>query len=197
MTTITPLPVPESRRRPRGFTLVELMVSTSLATVLMAAVITVFIFLGRSGANLGNYADMEAQARRAIETFAQDVRMAKTATWNSPHSLTLEVVTSSGASRSYTYAYNTASATFTRSYGAVGSTLISGITAGSFQFTAYKINTAGIPLTNDGAELAAASALTKQIQISLRSTRSTRTVSDATNAVISARFILRNKIVTA
>ena len=47
------------------------------------------------------------------------------------------------------------------------------------------------------AELAAAGTNTKQLQISLQASRTNQTVVAATNTVLSARFILRNKIVTA
>jgi len=193
MTTITRSP--DRVRRVRGFTLVEVMISATLASFLLLAVLTAFLFLGRTGANMQNYTEMEVQARRAIETFAEDVRMAKDATWNSPTSLTLTVVTSSGATATYTYAYSSTTGKLTRQTATTTTTLVSGIT--SFSFTAYKINTAPITLTSDSTVLAAASTLTKQVQISLRAIRSTRTVTDATNSVISARFILRNKNVTA
>ncbi|HEY8932038.1 MAG TPA: hypothetical protein VIM44_01860, partial [Rariglobus sp.] len=107
----------------------------------------------------------------------------------------LTVVTSSGATATYTYAYSSTTGKLTRQTATTTTTLVSGIT--SFSFTAYKINTAPITLTSDSTVLAAASTLTKQVQISLRAIRSTRTVTDATNSVISARFILRNKNVTA
>ena len=47
------------------------------------------------------------------------------------------------------------------------------------------------------AERSTASSSTKQLQISLEASRSNTTVVAATNTVLSARFILRNKIVTA
>jgi hypothetical protein len=50
---------------------------------------------------------------------------------------------------------------------------------------------------NSSAERVAASSSTKQLQISLEASRTTRTVTTASNLVLSARYILRNKIVTA
>lgn len=176
------------------------MISAALASFLLLAVLTSFVFLGRTGVNMQSYTDMEIQARRAIEMFAEDVRMAKDATWNSKDSLTLTVVTSSGTTVTRTYAYNSTARTFTRTAGTSTLTLVTGIA--SFSFTAYKINppTESNPNTidlSDSSTLATASKLTKQVQISLRSVRSNQTVVDATNSVISARFILRNKRVTA
>ena len=48
----------------------------------------------------------------------------------------------------------------------------------------------------DLSDLAQAAQVTKQLQISLRASRTTATVATATNTVLSARFILRNKHVT-
>jgi type II secretory pathway pseudopilin PulG len=196
MTTTTHSPAPDRSRGLLGFTLVEVMVSAGLAGFLLLAVMTGFLFIGRTGANMQNYVEMEAQARRAIERFAEDVRMAQEVTWNSPTSLTLTVPTTSGSTTTYAYAYDASTGAFNRTADGATTSLITGIASGSFVFTAYKINTSSINLT-DSSTLAAASALTKQIQISLRTIRSTRTVTDATNAVISARFILRNKKATA
>lgn len=201
MTTITHSPaVKFSHRDKRGFTMVELLISATLGSILLLGVTTAFLFLGRSGVNMQNYADMEVQARRAIETFSEDTRMASDATWTksatatAANILTLTVVTSSGATKTCIYTYNPTLRTFTRQLDGVTTTLITGIA--SFTFTAYKINAATISLTDD-ATLVDAGKFTKQVQISLRTIRSNRTVTDATNAVISARFILRNKTVTA
>ena len=58
-----------------------------------------------------------------------------------------------------------------------------------FAFRRYKVV--------NGANFAAANDLeTKQIQITLRSVRTGATTVAATNAVLSARVVLRNKLVT-
>lgn len=194
MITTTPSPARNRSRLRRGFSLVELMVSSTFGGILLIAALTGFLFIGRTGANMRNYTDMERQARKAIETFAADVRMAKGATWNSENSLTLTVVTAAGLTQNYTYTYNPDAGTFQRVANGTTTPLLTGITA--FTFTAYKINTEPIDLSNP-TTLASASNLTKQVQISLRTIRRTTTVTDATNSVISARFILRNKRVTA
>ena len=194
MITTIPSPAPDRLRHRRGFTLVELLISASLGSLLLVAVLTGFLFMIRSGANMQNYVDMEVQARGAIATFAADVRMANNATWHSANSLTLRVVESNGTTSNHTYTYDPIAGTFTRSSGTSSTTLITGIS--NFSFTAYQINATALDLT-DSSNLTIAGNLTKQVQISLRTFRSTRTVTDATNSVISARFILRNKRATA
>lgn len=184
-TTLSPIRINKPGRR--GFTLVEVMISASLSTFILAGVLSTFLFLGRSGANLRNYSDMEAQARRGLELFAEDVRQASAITWNSETQCTLTV-----NSASVVYAYNSGASNFTRN----GTAIITGITAGSFAFSAFNVTGTEMDL-DTAAKRTTASTSTKQLQITLEATRTNSTVVDATNTVLSARFILRNKIVTA
>ncbi len=181
------------QRRPsahggRAFTLVEVLVATTLSSMVLAAVLTCFLFLGRAGVGLQNYADMESQARAAIETFALDARMASDARWNSAQSLTL-TIRRAGGNISATYAYDPVARTFTRSVpGAAAEVLLTDIR--SFSFNAYGIDTGAISLDTITT---ATHRDTKQVQISLETERVRRSLAASTNKVISARFVLRNK----
>ena len=72
--------------------------------------------------------------------------------------------------------------------------LVTGIT--NFSFSAYSISGTALPLAS-AANLTAANGATKQLQISLVAARNSTTAVAATNTVLSARFVLRNKKVTA
>ncbi len=185
MITITLSPI----RRPgrRGFTLVEVMISAALSSFILAGVLSTFLFLGRSGANLRNYADMETQARRGLEIFAEDVRQASAITWDTETQCTLTVNTAS-----VVYDYDSGSSSLRRN----GTAIITGITAGTFAFSSFNVTGTEMGL-DTAAKRTIASSSTKQLQITLEATRTNTTVVDATNTVLSARFILRNKIVTA
>lgn len=187
MTTTTPSPTrrPEARAAARGFTLVEVLISAGLAGFILTGVLSVFLFLGRSGANVQNYNDMEAQARRALEFFAQDVRQASSITWNDTNTVTLVV-----DSAPVIYTYASAAKIFYRRTSTGTTALVSGITA--FEFKGFNINGTELSLV----DLAAAGRSTKQLQVSLSAARTSRTAATATNTVLSARFILRNKRVT-
>lgn len=191
MTTTTLSPTHKEGRRLAGFTLVEVLVSASLASFILAGVLSTFLFLGRSGANLQNYSDMEAQARKGLEIFAEDVRQASAITWNSSTNVTLIV-----NSTAVNYAYNGGTRIFSRTLGGTTTALITGVTAGTFAFKAFNVAGTEMPLAT-AANLTAATSSTKQLQISLEASRTSTTVVAATNTVLSARFILRNKIVTA
>src|SRR5690606_38533331 len=130
MITTTPW---RGRKGSRGLTLVELLIASSLTGLVLAGVLSMFLFLGRTGANVANYADMETQARLALERFGQDARQAGGITWNSANSVTLHV---NGADIFYTY--NPVARTFSRSVGAVTTVLVEGVTD-EFSFTGYTI----------------------------------------------------------
>jgi prepilin-type N-terminal cleavage/methylation domain-containing protein len=182
----------------RGFTLVELMIGAALSSFILAGVLSTFLFLGRSGANVQNYNDMEAQARRCLEMFAEDVRQASAITWTSSTSITLTV---NSASITYAYVLDPTNTTlvmrkrFSRTDAAGTRVLLTGIT--TFSFKAYTITGTEITDFSSAGALSTAGNSTKQLQLSLATARSSQTVVDATNTVLSARFILRNKHVTA
>jgi len=167
------------------------MVSATLSTFVLAAVLSSFLFLGRSGISLRNYSDMEAQARRGLEVFATDVRQASAISWSSATDVTLTV-----ASTPIRYEYDASARTFTRTNGDNSRVMITHIIPGTFQFQAFTVAGNELPLQTS-TELAAAGNGTKQLQLSLKASRSTNTLVTATNTVLSARFILRNKVVTA
>jgi type II secretory pathway pseudopilin PulG len=209
MITTTPLParnltagfaggrVAPKRLREGGFTLVEMMIGATISSFVLAAVLTTFLFMGRSGANVQNYNDMEVQARNALEYFAEDTRQASGVVWNSTASVQLTVGTNY-----ITYSYDSGTKRFSRVVATVAApgtptstrVLVTGIT--SFAFSAYNIAGSSIAIST-ATERTAANGTTKQLQISLEAARTNTTVVAATNTVLSARFILRNKKVTA
>ncbi len=97
-----------SGRRRRGFTLVELLVAAGLSGFILSGILTTFVMLGRSGYNAANYSIMEAEARRALETFSEEARLSSNITWNGSNSITLTVVNAAGTYL-VTYAYDTTS----------------------------------------------------------------------------------------
>jgi Tfp pilus assembly protein PilW len=167
------------------------MIGAALAAFILAGVISTFLFLGRSGANVRNYSDMESQARKGLELFAEDVRQASSIVWTTNQQITLTV-----NSANVVYIYSSVNGTFSRVDAGSNRVLISGITSGTFMFRSFNVAGTELPLTS-AAQLTAAGSSTKQLQISLEASRTNQTVVAATNTVLSARFILRNKVVTA
>jgi hypothetical protein len=175
-----------------------MMVSTALAGILLAGVMSSFILIARSGFNIGSYAVMESQARTSLEQFAQDVRQADQITWHSATSITLRV---QGENVNYQLITAGNEAVFQRNARA----LVTGIIPSTFSLIPYSVAGHEIPFSvNPGTgrpaptadERADADRMTKQLQLSLEARRSRASVATATNTVLSARFILRNKRVT-
>ena len=91
---------PTFKRRQRGFTLVEILIATSLAAMLTLAALTSFLFTLRGERSLANYSEMNAKARKVLEQMGRDFRSAgdvPTGTFNST-SVTCSVPVDSSAS---------------------------------------------------------------------------------------------------
>lgn len=191
MITTTPSRAPERGRRRRGMSLVEVMVGATLASLVLTGVTSTFLFLGRSSANISNYAEMETEARNGLEYFAQDTRQASNLDWNSTTSVTLTV---NGIA--VTYNYDGSANTFSRRDATSNRVLVDGVS--EFAFSGYMITGDAVNLADlsTAANRKAASDVTKQLQVYLKASRSSVTVATATNTVLSARYILRNKRVT-
>ena len=181
-----------SKASRRGFTLLEVIISSSLGAFILAGVLSSFLMLGRSGANVANYSVMESQARRALEEFSQDVRMAKVVVWNSSTSITLTVPNNyTATSGVVTYAYNSTLKRFYRMPGDATATintndplyrtLIGNIT----DFNYSRFDRLNIPATLDTT--------TKRIQLYMKASTTTRTAATASNIILSSSYILRNK----
>lgn len=193
-TTLSRIPRRDPDCRRRGFTLVEVLIGAGLSGFVLLGVLSTFLFLGRSGANMINYNDMESQARKALELFAEDTRQASSVYWASSTSLTLTV-----NNVPVNYAYSSTAGTFSRAVTIGGNTtttvLVTGIT--QFSFLAYTITGVSITDFSTTAARTLANRTTKQVQLSLSAARTASTVTDATNIVLSARYVLRNRRVTA
>jgi prepilin-type N-terminal cleavage/methylation domain-containing protein len=187
----------QHRRRIWGrqaFTLTELIIGSAISSIILAGVLTTFLMLGRSGSSAANYSISEAEVRRGIEEFSQDLRMASAITWNSATSLTLTVPNNySGNGGQVTYAYDasTSGPTAQSFYRMPGDTTSGAAKTifvrriSSFQFERY--NRLHATATND--------AETKRIQVTLNVRRTGSTLVAANTILVSASYILRNKAV--
>ncbi len=185
---------------PAGFTLVEILIAASLSTLVLAGVMSAFLFIGRTGFSASNYSEMEAQTRRALDRFAHDVRQASGIHWNHSQSITLSLPTATNATTRVTYAYDSSSIGPTarslyRLPGDAGSSLPREVLvrqlAPDFSFQRFKLDQNGTT-----ANAAANDLETKLVQMNLRLVRTGRTTVDSTQSAISARHVLRNKRVS-
>ena len=186
------------RLRPGAFTLAEVMIGATIGSFVLVGVLSAFLMLGRSGTNIVAYTSMDTQTRRALEEFAQDIRMASDLTWNSTGSITLTVPDNyPTTSHRVTYAWDNVagSATYHCFYRKPGTavdndprlnpktTFITNVT--SFTFRRYNRNNLATETTTDPE--------TKRIRIEMTLTTTNRTVVSATDTTLSATFVMRNK----
>jgi prepilin-type N-terminal cleavage/methylation domain-containing protein len=192
-----------SNQKRRAFTLVEVMVAATIGSFVLAGVLTAFLMLTRSATNAANYSMMETQSRKALEELGQDLRMAKDAVWNSSTSITLEIPDNyTTTSNLVTYAYQISGGVgqFYRVPGGPSSTSTKTVLVRnvSSDFAFSRFDRVGAPLSSTvPGTTAAASALniqTKRIQLYMTVRSTSRTVVAATNTILSASFILRNKL---
>ncbi len=100
-----------SPSRSAGFTLVELFVGVSLSMMVMAAVLSSYVFVARSyartiGLGLPNEPTLGTQDRRTLAAFAQDVQMASAISSPTSSEITLAVPHRTGGTKNITYYYN-------------------------------------------------------------------------------------------
>lgn len=171
------------------------MIGATLSTIILAGVMSAFLMLGRSGVNAANYSMSEAEIRRTMEEFGQDVRMASGIVWNGTTSVTLTVPTQYPAfENKVTYAYddsttgNTARSFYRmpgpREDGAVGDRTVLVRNVTRTEFRRYN--------RLDGKALSDRE--TKRVQLILNVRRTGRTLVATNTSVISASYVLRNKI---
>jgi prepilin-type N-terminal cleavage/methylation domain-containing protein len=181
-------------RSVRGFTLVEVLVSVTLGALMMAAVLSSYVFLGRNLTRLANYQTLEAKGREALTYLRRDFALALTVkAGTSPTSSTVTLVLPAGE---VTYTYAASTLTRMANFGANPTiTLLNNAycTCTAFSFN-YYTTTGGSPLDQVTSSVNVPYSI-KQIQVAFTlQTPSVHSVQTrATYQVASANFLLRNK----
>ncbi len=174
--------------------------AATISTFVLAGVLSAFLMIARSGFTASSYSELEAQTRRALEIFGEDVRKSADIRWNSSQSITLYVTTATNALTPVTFAYDTdrSSVTYACFYRVIGEAtstqprrVLMRNVATDFAFERYRLEQTG------GTENTARTDLeTKQIQVTMRASRTGVTTVAANQSALSARYILRNKRVS-
>jgi Tfp pilus assembly protein PilV len=174
--------LPERSGRPAAFSLVEVMISLTLVMMLTLALLTSYVFIARGDQSLQNYGDMNAQARKLLERFGNDVRSATDVVNFTASTVTLTVPTNLAATttQDITWDYNSVTGKVTRQD-----------SAGVANY-ASDVQTFILYYTNNNNSSTASLVAVKQVQLSLRMQR--LVASAATSEyVISAQFTMRAK----
>lgn len=173
----------DSRRRARGFSLVELLISLALVMLLTLALLTSYVFIARGDRSLQNYGDMNAQARKLLERLGEDLRAATDVTNFTASELILTVPANATGTvtQDVIWDYNSVDGTVTRQAGTSEAvTLARDVQTFSF----YYANGNNVETTS--------LVEVKQVQLSLRMLRLVAS-SVTSEYVISAQFTMRAK----
>ncbi len=94
-------------KRVSGMTLMEVMVSVALGSIVLAMASSMWLFGSRSFAAMGNYADLDAKSRNALDLMSRDIREATRVTGfqNSGSTRWLQV-TNAAQGTAITYTWN-------------------------------------------------------------------------------------------
>lgn len=87
----------------KAFTLAEVMVSMALGGIVMIAIISTYLYLGRNLARLSYHRALEVQSRYILNTLATDIRRAKSVR---PVGSTINITLVGGSTVVYSYASN-------------------------------------------------------------------------------------------
>ncbi len=165
----------------RGFTLVEILVATSLSAIVFAGILAAYLFVGRSLTRLVNFQQQEVESRRALRLVSEDVSAAislSTAT-TSQLVMTRRI---SGLPASVTYTYSSGAQTLTRTDSAGARTLLNGLTT----FTISYFNKSGTAVTGSPQSV-------KGVEFSYTSAAgSAASGTRASYTTVSPRILMRN-----
>ncbi len=181
--------------RRAGFTLVEVLMATSLSAIVLAGTLTAFLMLLRSGIRMSNYSVMESQTRRAFEQLGVDARMANgyasTFTSGTITACTLTIPSQDLSTISqFTYGFDSTNGIF---FSVPGSDLTS--TVGRVDLVQY-VQTMSFNRYDSAGTLIPATTTSdsgiKHIQISISVSRGTLGVAATTQVIRSSSFTIRN-----
>jgi len=173
-----------SRRRDRraGFSLVELVIATTIAAIVLAAILSAYLFVGRNLSRLVNTQEQEVKSRRTLRLFTNDVSAAIRLNSATSNAFSLTKPLASG-NATVTYTYASGNGTLTRVEGSSTQTLLTGITAFALEYYNEK-----------GSSTTSAQSV-KSVELSFTTAVGNASIGTlASYATVSPRVVLRNKL---
>jgi prepilin-type N-terminal cleavage/methylation domain-containing protein len=181
------------QRRNSGFTLVEILIGMSLSLMVLTAVLSSYLFMGRNLVRLVNQQTLETESRRALQYFSQDVRMAISLSNLTTTSVTFTIPTSTGTT-TVAYNYDSNAGQFTRTTPANTGTLlvlVNNIKSGTFSFAYYNI--AGNQITQTDTQVSSPNIRRISYSYDAQTGNSGNGTLTALFRMASSRLSLRNK----
>jgi prepilin-type N-terminal cleavage/methylation domain-containing protein len=171
----------------RGFTIVELMIATTLSAIVFAAIFGAYVFIARNLSRLANTQQQMMQSRDVLLRLARDVNEATAIT--SATDATLVLTLNAGT---VTYTYNSGTSRLTRTLGG-GSAVVLVTNLTSFSFV-YFSRTGSTALTPSPGTISNPNVTVGRVEM-----RYTSAVGSAANGtrsnltIVSSRLVMRSK----
>ncbi|MGJ8650111.1 MAG: PilW family protein [Opitutaceae bacterium] len=181
--------------RSKGFSVVELIVAMTISAFVMTSMVATFIVFAAGSESVAGYTEMSQQSRKALELFARDMRAAADVTTATESDLVVVYPqTSYYDAITVQYTFDKTVGIFSRIERALDGTLTSNDTVldGVEQFTFDYYDPLGGALEYSQASLLLS---IKSVRIDAEMLRNVSD-NDATDYIISARFMMRNRPVT-
>jgi prepilin-type N-terminal cleavage/methylation domain-containing protein len=174
--------VRDSRRARRGFSLVEVIVATSLFGIVATAIFAAYLFMGRNLTRLVSSQQQQVEARRTLRTFTQDLSAAISVSTASSSQIVFTKPTATSTT-TITYTYSSANGTLVRTEASASKTLLTGLTS----FTLNYYNQVGTAVPSSPQSI-------KSVEIVFSSAAGTATSgTESAYTTVSPRVLLRNK----
>lgn len=180
------------RARARGLSIIELLISTGLAGVVMTGLAGMTFYSMRSFAALTNYVELDQLSRNTLDVMSAEIRQADRLVSYQTNRLVFQTTNPTNFSTTtVTYAYNPGSKTLTRTASGITTTLLK--ECQYLQFGIFQRNP--IAGTYDQYPVASASRpdLCKLVQLTWVCSRKILGASANTESVQSAKVVIRKQ----
>lgn len=184
-----------SRASRKAYTLVELMISSGLLAMVLVSIVGTFMVFARGAKGVAAYTEMSQQSRKALELFARDLRAAEDVTKADQYNLYIDIPeTVYYGGESVQYVFDKDFGIFSRvEYDKDGKlnsndVLLDGVE--QFMFGFYDPLGQRLDYSQESLLLSV-----KSVQIDSEMVRDV-SQTDATDYIISARFMMRNRPLT-
>ncbi len=173
---------PGIRRRSRGFTLTEILIATSIGSVIMSGITSSYMFIVKSSMGVSQYVEMNTQSRSGMDRFGREMRMAVDITNATDSQISVEIQ-DDGGTRTVEYIYDAENKQLVRVEGTWTLVLIDNVEA----FTLRYYNILGNQTVNP-LEV-------KRVQLEALMSNTVFDIENTSN-LVSAKFMLRNRRVS-
>ena len=183
----------DRKRRGQGFTLVELLVTSAVASLIVVAIMALILYSARSFAALTNYVDLDQNSRDALNEITREIRQSDRLISGAAQSMAFQFSNPTNAAITWqvSFVYNPTAKTLTRVEGSQRKVLLTECTELRFNYfqrnpisgTYDQFPTATPPLVNPST--------CKLVQLNWVCSRSIMQQSVNTESVQSAKVVIR------